>query len=294
MKKIRKAVVPAAGYGTRFLPASKAMPKEMLPIVDKPVIQYVVEELVEAGIEQIIMVTGWHKRAIEDHFDRHLELEHKLMEAGKEEQLEQIKKLSRLAEFVYVRQKEANGNGDAILTAANIVGDEPFVVLWGDDFIVAQPSRTRQLIDAYYKYESTILGAIRTDDPADAKKYAFVKGDEIESGILKISDLIEKPGIENRPSNLAIVSGYVFQPDIFDALRSVKREPGRELVYVDGVNALRDSGQDAYAVEIKGGKYYDCGDITEYLKTNVEMALKRPDINSEFARFIKETAAKLQ
>lgn len=294
MKKIRKAVVPAAGYGTRFLPASKAMPKEMLPIVDKPVIQYVVEELVEAGIEQIIMVTGWHKRAIEDHFDRHLELEHKLEMAGKDEQLRQIRKLSDMAEFVYIRQKEARGNGDAILTAANVVGDEPFVVLWGDDFIIAGPSRTRQLIEAYNTYESTILGAMRTDDPIDAKRYAFAKGEEIEDGIIKVSELVEKPGDADKPSNLAIVSGFVFPPEIFGALRNIERQPNKELVYVEGVNDLRNSGKDAYAIEIKSGKYYDCGNITEYLKTNVEMALKRPDINGEFANFIKETAANLK
>lgn len=293
MKKIRKAVVPAAGYGTRFLPASKAMPKEMLPIVDKPVIQYVVEELVEAGIEQIILVTGWHKRAIEDHFDRHLELEYKLRQSGKEELLDTIKKISDMAEFVYVRQKESNGNGGAILTAENIVGDEPFIVLWGDDFIVANPSRTRQLIDAYEKYQSVILGGIKTDDPEDAKRYGFAKGNEISNGVIKISDLVEKPGIENRPSDLAVVSGSVFPPEIFKALRECHPEKGQELVYVDGVNRLIAEGKDAYAVEIKGARYYDCGNITEYLKTNVEMALKRPDINGEFGSFIKDIAQKI-
>lgn len=293
MKKIRKAVVPAAGYGTRFLPASKAMPKEMLPIVDKPVIQYVVEELVEAGIEQIIMVTGWHKRSIEDHFDRHLELEHKLETAGKLDQLEKIKKLSQMAEFFYVRQQEANGNGHAILTAENIIGDEPFIVLWGDDFITAEPSRTRQLISAYEKYESTILGAIHSKDPEDTKKFAFAKGERIEDGIIKVSELIEKPGIARKPSDLAIVSGFAFPPEIFAALRSIQKAPGEELVYVDGVNKLKETGKDAYAVEIKGGHYYDCGNILEYLKTNVEMALKRPDLNGKFAQFIKETAQNL-
>ena len=294
MKKIRKAVVPAAGYGTRFLPASKAMPKEMLPIVDKPVIQYVVEELAEAGIEQIILVTGWHKRSIEDHFDRHLELEHKLEKAGKTEQLDQIKKLSKLAEFVYIRQKEALGNGDAILTAANVVGDEPFIVLWGDDFILAEPSRTKQLIEAYNKYGSTILGGIHNENPKDASRYAFAKGETVEDGVIKISDLVEKPGAENKPSNLAIVSGFAFPPEIFDALRSIERVPGKELVYVDGVNKLREEGKEAYAVEIKGGKYYDCGNITEYLKTNVEIALSRKDINGEFANFIRKTAENLK
>lgn len=293
MKKIRKAVVPVAGYGTRFLPASKAMPKEMLPIVDKPVIQYVVEELAEAGIEQIIFVTSWHKRAIEDHFDRHLELEHKLEKAGKTEQLEKIKRLSNLAEFVYIRQKEAKGNGDAILTAQNIVGNEPFIVLWGDDFISAEPSRTKQLIDAYDKFGTTVLGGIRTDSPEDTKRYAFAKGQEFDDGAIKITDLIEKPGEDRKPSNLAIVSGFAFPPEIFEALKSVQPHPGEELVYVDGVNALRRQGRDAYAIEIKGGKYYDCGNITEYLKTNVEIALSRKDIGKEFSEFIRQVAGRI-
>lgn len=293
MKKIRKAVVPVAGYGTRFLPASKAMPKEMLPVVDKPVIQYVVEELAEAGIEQIIFITSWHKRAIEDHFDRHLELERKLEKSGKLEQLEMIKKLSTLAEFVYVRQKEARGNGDAILTAEKIVGDEPFIVLWGDDFISADPSRTRQLIDAYNKYGTPILGGVRTDDPEDTKRYGYVKGDEVENGIVKVSELIEKPGPEKAPSNLAVVSGFVFPPEIFKALRECTVEEGKELVWVDGVNKLKEEGVDAHAIEIKGGKYYDCGNILEYLKTNIEVALKRDDIKGELGQFIKETAEKI-
>ena len=293
MKKIRKAVVPVAGYGTRFLPATKAMPKEMMPIVDKPVIQYVVEELAEAGIEQIIFVTSWHKRAIEDHFDRHLELEHKLAEAGKIEQLEMIRKISNMAEFTYLRQREQRGNGDAILTAETVVGDEPFIVLWGDDFIVSEPSRTKQLIEAYNEYGTTILGGIRTDRPEDSTRYGFAKGEEIKDGVIKVSELIEKPGVDKLPSNLAIVSGFVFTPDIFQALRDFEVKGRDELVYVDGVNVLREQGKDAYAIEIKGGKYYDCGNITEYLKTNVEMALKRPDINVEFAKFIKETAQKL-
>ena len=287
--KIRKAVIPAAGYGTRFLPATKAMPKEMLPIVDKPVIQYVVEELVEAGIEQIVIITGWHKRAIEDHFDRHLELEYKLRESGKFEQLDRIKKISEMAEFVYVRQREQRGNGDAILTAKNIIGNEPFIVFWGDDFILAEPSRAKQLIAAYEKYDSVILGGIMTDNPADTKKYAFAKGQEIESGVIRVEELIEKPGIEKKPSNLAIVSGFVFPPEIFEALEQAGKEikTGEELVYVDGVNRLRGEGREAYAVEIKGGKYYDCGNVTQYLKTNIELALMQKDIGPELSEYLR-------
>lgn len=295
MKKIRKAVVPVAGYGTRFLPITKALPKEMLPIVDKPVIQYVVEELVEAGIEQIIFVTSWHKRAIEDHFDRHLELEYKLKESGKLEQLEQIKKLSGMAEFVYVRQKEQRGNGDAILTAKSIVGNEPFVVSWGDEFVVAEPvSKTRQLIEAYNKYQSNLVSCLKAEKPEDAKRYGFAKGQEVEEGIVKVDDWIEKPGMENRPeAALASLGGFIAVPQLFEALESIELQPGKELVYVDAINKLKDQGMPSYAIEIKGGKYYDCGNITEYLKTNVEMALKREDINGEFGNFIKEIAAKI-
>jgi len=293
MKKITKAVIPAAGYGTRFLPATKAMPKEMLPIVDKPVIQYVVEELVASGIEQIIIVTGWHKRAIEDHFDRHLELEYKLKEGNKLEQLEKIKKISEMAEFVYVRQKEQKGNGDAILAAKNVIGNEPFVVCWGDEIMLADPLKTKQLIDAYYKYGTTILGSIKADTPEDAKKYGFAKGIEVERGVIKIDELVEKPGEEKRPSNNAILGGYVFPPEIFQALEECNAAPGQELVYIDGVNKLREQGREAYAVEIKGGKYYDCGNVLQYLKTNVELALIREDINGSFKSFIKETAQKL-
>ena len=294
MQKIRKAVIPAAGYGTRFLPETKAMPKEMLPIVDKPVIQYVVEELVEAGIEQIIIVTGWHKRAIEDNFDRHLELEYKLPESAKTKQLEQIKNLSTMAEFVYVRQKEQRGNGDAILTAKNIVGDEPFVVCWGDDFILANPSRVSQLINAYNTYGGNILAGVKTEKPEDTLKYGFVKGEQVGDGVIKVDELIEKPGMEKRPSNLAVVSGFVFVPEIFSALESINPKPGEELVWTDGVNKLKEQGIGAHAVEIKSGKYYDCGNVTQYLKTNVEMALKRDDIKDEFKQFIIDKAKELK
>lgn len=288
--KIRKAVIPVAGYGTRFLPATKAIPKVMLPIVDKPVIQYIVEELVEAGIEQIILVTSWHMRPVEDHFDRHLELEYRLKESGKLEQLEQIQKLSNMAEFVYTRQKEQRGNGDAILTAKTIVGNEPFIVSWGDDIFEAKPAKSKQLIEAYDKYQSVILGAVHTDDSEDAKKYGFAKGPEIEKGIIQIEELIEKPGIEKQPSKLATIGGSVYPPEIFAALESVEIQEGKELVYIDGINKLLAEGKKAYAVEIQGGRYFDCGNVLEYLKTNVEMALKREDIGEEFKEFIRNTA----
>ena len=293
MKKIRKAVIPAAGYGTRLLPETKAMPKEMLPIVDKPVIQYIIEELVEAGIEQIVIITGWHKRAIEDHFDRHLELERKLKEAKKYKELDEIKRISNMAEFVYLRQKEARGNGDAILTARNIIGDEPFVVCWGDDFILSKPkNRVQQLIEAYNKYNSIIFGSIETRNPEDANKFAFIDGKEIEKNLYKVNKIIEKPGIKNKPSDIACVSGSILIPEIFDALKSVKVKKGKELVYVDGVNVLMNSGRNVYAKKIEGGKYYDCGNVLEYLKTNIEIALKRDDIGKDLKKYLLEILKK--
>lgn len=290
IKKVRKAVIPAAGFGTRFLPATKAQPKEMLPIVDKPIIQYVVEEVVEAGIDQVIIVTGWHKRAIEDHFDKHFELEARLEKDGKVKMLEEIKRISNLANFVYVRQKEALGNGHALLVAKDIVGDEPVVMLWGDDFISAEPSRTKQMIAAYEKYGTTILSGIRTDAEEDTKKYGFVGGKNIEGGVIEVEKFVEKPGPENAPSNLAVVSGFLFTPDIFDALERAIPETidkGKELYYVDGVNIMMKEGKKVHAIEIENGKYYDCGSKVGYLKTVVDHGLKHDDVNGEFKEYLK-------
>lgn len=290
VKKVRKAVIPAAGFGTRFLPATKAMPKEMLPIVDKPIIQYVVEEVVSAGIEQVILVTGWHKRAIEDHFDKHFELEARLEKDGKLEQLGEIRRISELANFVYVRQKEALGNGHALLVAREVIGDEPLVMLWGDDFISAIPSRTEQMLAAYEKYGTSILSAIRTTSVDDTKKYGYVGGREVEDGVIEVSEFIEKPGPGKAPSDLAVVSGFLFTPDIFDALDAAipdTIDKGRELYYVDGVNIMIRKGQKVHAVEIKNGKYYDCGSKVGYLKTVVDHGLEHPDINGEFRAYLK-------
>ena len=290
VKKVRKVVIPAAGFGTRFLPATKASPKEMLPIVDKPIIQYVVEEAVEAGCEQVILVTGWHKRAIEDHFDRHFELEARLEKDGKVKELEEIKRISDLADFVYVRQKEALGNGHALLCAREIVGEEPFVVLWGDDFITASPSRTKQMIDAYEKYGTTILSAILTNNPEDTRKYGYIGGKKIDDGIVEVNQFIEKPGPGKAPSNLAVVSGFLFTPDIFEALEAAigeTIEKGQELYYVDGVNKLLAKGKKVHAVEIKNAKYYDCGSKIGYLKTVIDHGLTHEDVNGELRAYLK-------
>ncbi|MEO8638226.1 MAG: UTP--glucose-1-phosphate uridylyltransferase [Candidatus Taylorbacteria bacterium] len=293
MKKIRKAIIPAAGYGTRFLPATKAQPKEMLPIVDKPIIQYVVEDAVSAGIEDIIIVTGWSKRSIEDHFDYPFELEKRLEESGKHEALEEIRRIANLANFFYVRQKGPLGNATPIWNAREIIGNEPFLVLWGDDFIEATPSRATQLVEAYKQFGgSAILGSIRSKKPEDYKRYAYATGKEIEKGILKIDSIIEKPGANVTTSDYACVSGTVFEPAIFDAIeeatkRIMSENTPREIVYVDAVNVLLEQGKTCYAKEIIGGKYHDCGNKLEYLKTVVEYGLKHNDLREDFAEFLK-------
>ncbi len=293
MKKIRKAIIPAAGYGTRFLPATKAQPKEMLPLVDKPIIQYVVEDAVSAGIEDIIIVTGWHKRNIEDHFDYPFELEKRLEQSGKYEAIEQIRKIADMANFYYVRQKGPLGNATPIWNAREIVGDEPFIVLWGDDFIEATPTRSQQLVSAYEALGgSAILGSIRTNKEEDYKRYAFAKGVEVGSGHLKIEQIIEKPGVGIIDSDYGLVSGSLYGPEMFNAIeeamhRLEKDNVPRELVYVDAVNILLEQKRDCYAVEIVNGKYYDCGNKLEYLKAVVEFGLKHDELRDDFAAYLK-------
>ncbi len=287
MKKIRKVVIPAAGYGTRFLPATKAQPKEMLPIVDKPIIQYVVEDAVAAGIEDVIIVTGWQKRSIEDHFDYPFELEKRLEDSGKEAELEQVRKIAEMANFIYVRQKGPLGNATPVKCARHLLNDEPFLVLWGDDFIDAMPTRATQMVEAYEKYNGTILAAITTDKEADAKRYGFAKGEQVDQGVVKVSELIEKPGIDNRPSNLASVSGYVLTPEIWDILDNLDKGHGGELVLADAINTLCKIGKDVYATEITNGKYYDCGNKLEYIKAVVDFGLKHQDMSKDFRDYLE-------
>lgn len=290
--RIRKVVIPAAGFGTRFLPQTKAMPKEMLPIVDKPVIQHVVEEAVAAGIEDVIIVTGWHKRTIEDHFDYPFELINRLQDSGKEKEMAEVKRVSEMANFIYIRQKGPLGNAVPIWNARHIIGNEPFLVLFGDDFIISEPSRTQQLIAAYEKHGASILSSMRRPAPEDAKRYGYVAGQEVESGTYKVSDIIEKPGQDKMPSDMAIMSGYIFTPEIFGCIGEMIEKgqtgAGGEYVYTDALNLLRQKGQDVYAVEIKNGSYYDTGNKLEYMKTVVEFALKHPEINGPFRTFLKD------
>ena len=292
MKKVTKAVIPAAGFGTRFLPQTKAMPKEMLPVVDKPVIQYVVEELVEAGIKDIIIVTGYHKRLVEDHFDApNLDLIENLENSGKKKKhlLAELKSIAEMANFVYVRQKGPYGNGTPLLNVRHLIGNEPFIYTWGDDFIVAQPSRFKQLIAVYNKYGCSCLGSVKVLNDSYYDKYGFAAGKEIEPGIIDAKTIVEKPGKENAPSDLANVSGFLFTPDIFKFLDKtlVQLKKGEEFYYNRALKLMLAAGKRILAVEIKGGKYYDTGNKLEYLKTVVEFALKRGDLNGEFKEYLK-------
>jgi UTP--glucose-1-phosphate uridylyltransferase len=296
MKKVVKAVIPAAGFGTRFLPQTKAMPKEMLPVVDKPIIQYIVEELVEVGIRDIIIVTGYHKRTIEDHFDvPNRELIENLKMAGEKKKhlIEEVERISSMANIVYVRQKGPYGNGTPLLNVRHIIGDEPFIYTFSDDFILSSPSRFQQLLSAFSKYQSSCLGSIKVSRDEDYSRYGFAGGKEVEPGIIDVSSIIEKPGKENAPSDLANVSGFVFTPDIFDYLDVAlkKRGENEELYYNDALKLMLEAGEKIYAVEVKGGKYYDSGNKLEYMKTVVEFALRHPEINGPFREFLKKTLA---
>lgn len=292
-KKIRKAIIPAAGYGTRFLPATKAQPKEMLPIVDKPIIQYVVEDAVSAGIEDIVIVTGWQKRSIEDHFDYPFELEKRLEESGKYEELEEIRRIANLANFYYVRQKGPLGNATPIWNARDIIGNEPFIVLWGDEFMESSPTRCQQLVTNYEKLGgSAILAAMRKSKPEDYKRYGYAAGKEIEPGILRIDEIVEKPGVGMIKSDYAVISASLYEPEMFNAIeesmrRLAQNNTPKELVYIDAVNILLERGKVCLAAEIMGAKYFDCGNKLEYLKTVVEFGLKHEDLREEFGEYLK-------
>lgn len=285
VQKIRKAIIPAAGFGTRFLPQTKAMPKEMLPIVDKPVIQYVVEELVESGITEIVIVTGWHKRAIEDHFDYPNELIQTLKDQGKEKLIDEVKRTAELANFVYIRQKGPYGNGTPVLCAKDVIGDEPFVVIWGDEFIYAHPPRTKQCLDVFEKYGDPVISAIRVPK-ADVSRYGIVDVTEVEKNVGQIKRLVEKPAVEEAPSNLAAHGCYVLTPDIFPMLQNLKPGKGGEIWLTDAIRELMKI-RPVYACEVQNAKYYDTGNKLEYLKTVVEFALNHKDLNGDFREYLK-------
>lgn len=289
MKKIRKAVIPAAGFGTRFLPQTKAMPKEMLPIVDKPVIQYVVEEAVASGIKDIIIVTGALKRSIEDHFDvMNADLVQNLLAGKKEKLLETTQKISEMANFIYIRQKGMYGNGTPVLSAEPAIEDEPFAVMWGDEFIYSDPPRLAQMMKVYEKLGGAVISAVRIPKKEDLKRYGIAKVTTVEGNIHKIEKIVEKPDPETAPSNLATHGAYILPPEIFEILRNQKPGTGGEIYLPEAIDALIQSGYPVYACEIENGKYYDTGNKLEYMKTVVDLALKHPDINGEFVKFLKD------
>jgi len=286
--KIRKAVIPAAGFGTRFLPQTKALPKEMLPVVDKPVIQYVVEEAVESGIEDVIIVTGALKRAIEDHFDvPNADLVNNLINGGKKNLLKEIKRIAELANFIYIRQKGLYGNATPVLSAEPVIGHESFAVMWGDEFIKAEPPRLKQMIEVWEKYGGVVISGVRIESKDHLSRYGIADLEPVKGRVYKIKKIVEKPLPEEAPSNLATHGAYILPPEIFPAIRKLKPSKGGEIWLVDAINVLKDEGIPVYACEIKNGKYYDTGNKLEYLKTVVEFALRHPDLNGEFRAYLK-------
>ncbi len=284
MQKVRKAVIPAAGLGTRFLPATKAQPKEMLPIVDKPVIQYIVEEAVDSGIEQIVIITGQSKRAIEDHFDYPFELAHRLRQSNKTDELREVERLSELTNFVYVRQKQPLGNGHAVLVAKEVIGHEPFAVLWGDDLVDADVPCLQQLIQVYERYHCSVMAVMRVPQES-IPKYGVIAANPIDDRVYEVTDLVEKPSLESAPSDLAAVKGYVLTPEIFEELERTPEGKGGEIWLSDAIKSLMGR-QRVLALEFEGRRY-DAGNKLEFLQATVDFALKRQDMRDDFRSFLQ-------
>jgi len=281
---IKKAVFPAAGLGTRFLPATKAQPKEMLPVVDKPIIQYAVEEAVNSGIEEIIIVTGRNKRAIEDHFDISFELEYFLQKKGDLDLLKQVREISELGTVYYIRQKEPLGLGHAVLVTKALVKDEPFAVILSDDLIVSDIPCIKQMVEIYERYKCSVIAVERV--PKDEViNYGIISVREIEEGLYQVTDLVEKPSVEEAPSNLAIVGRYILTPEIFTMLEKVKPGRGGEIQLTDGLKLLLEK-EAIYAYEFKG-KRYDTGSKLGFLMASVELALQREDLGEQFKKYLR-------
>ncbi|HGO4139014.1 TPA: UTP--glucose-1-phosphate uridylyltransferase GalU [Staphylococcus aureus] len=285
MKKIKKAIIPAAGLGTRFLPATKAMPKEMLPILDKPTIQYIVEEAARAGIEDIIIVTGRHKRAIEDHFDSQKELEMVLKEKGKSELLEKVQYSTELANIFYVRQKEQKGLGHAISSARQFIGNEAFAVLLGDDIVESEVPAVKQLIDVYEETGHSVIGVQEVPE-ADTHRYGIIDPLTKNGRQYEVKKFVEKPAQGTAPSNLAIMGRYVLTPEIFDYLKTQKEGAGNEIQLTDAIERMNNDNQ-VYAYDFEGERY-DVGEKLGFVKTTIEYALKDDSMREELTRFIKE------
>ena len=282
--KVRKAIIPAAGLGTRFLPATKAQPKEMLPIVDKPTIQYIIEEAVASGIEEILIITGRNKKSIEDHFDKSVELEMELEKAGKQEMLDMVRRISDMVDIHYIRQKEPRGLGHAIHCAKSFVGNEPFAVMLGDDVVDSEVPCLKQLIDCFNEYKTTILG-VQTVDPKNVDKYGIVDGLHIEDRVYKVKRLVEKPSVDEAPSNVAILGRYIITPQIFEILENTKPGKGNEIQLTDALlELIKHEAMYAYDFE---GRRYDVGDKLGFLQATVEYALRKEELRDGFIEYLK-------
>lgn len=288
-KPVTKAVIPAAGLGTRFLPASKAIPKVMFPIIDKPIVQYVVEELVAGGITEIIFVISPFTREIKEHFEPFPALNELLANSGKEKQIEDLKKIENLAHFSYVDQRPGrHGIGVAMLSARELIGREPFILTWADEFYEAEPCRFKQLLSAYERYGGTVLGCVKTTDPEDGAKYGFAVGEKIDKNVVKIKEMIEKPGEGKAPSEMAVVSGHIFQPEIFDFLEQADKDlpSNKELYHVEGINRMLKNNLPIYGLEFQNCRYFDTGDRYKYLTTMVEFGLKNEELGEKFKEYL--------
>ncbi len=288
--KVRKAIIPAAGLGTRFLPATKAQPKEMLPIVDKPTIQYIVEEAIDSGIEDIIIISGRNKRAIEDHFDKSYELEDELQKKNKTDLLSIVKDISNLVDIHYIRQKEPKGLGHAIHCAKSFIGNEPFAVLLGDDIVDSEVPCLKQMIDVYNEYKTTVLG-VQHVPTQDVPKYGIVSCKQVDDRVFKVKDLVEKPEIDKAPSNIAILGRYIITPQIFEFLENVAPGKGGEIQLTDALKSLIGS-EAIYAYDFIG-KRYDVGHRLGFLEATVEFALKREDLKDDFGNYLKDVVSKI-
>ncbi len=282
---VRKAVIPAAGLGTRFLPATKAQPKEMLPIVDKPTLQFIIEEAVESGIEEILIITGRNKTSIENHFDKSVELELELENKGKTDLLKIVRNISDMVNIHYIRQKEPLGLGHAIRCAKSFIGDEPFAVLLGDDVVYAKKPCLKQMIEIYDKYKTSILG-VQKVPREDVNKYGIVDGEYIGDRVYRVKDLVEKPDVKDAPSNIAILGRYIINAAIFEILENTKPGKGGEIQLTDALNELAKR-EEVYAYNFEGRRY-DAGDKQGFLEATVEYALRREDLKEDFLDYLKE------
>lgn len=286
---VKKCIIPVAGYGTRFLPATKAQPKEMLPIIDKPTVQYVIEEAVASGITDIILVTSWAKRSVEDHFDYSFELEQWLKKNKKHEAYEKIRRVAELANFTYVRQKGPAGNATAILSCEHLIGDEPFAVISGDDLFIGKKPRLKQLIDLYEEYQHPVITAMKITRE-QTKSYGVIDGVQLSKNVLQVNRLVEKPGPEKAPSLVGSLFGYVLTPDIFTELHRIKPGKGGEYLLIDAIGLLQKK-RPIYA-KIFEGTYYDVGSKFGWVKANIEFGLEHPEVRKELLAYLKKFSKK--